>query len=298
MSESPRRPRASEIARALRMRLELDRQMGLDAARRPTAATPARATPRTAASPAPTTAARGPASKSAPASAPRAPRARTAPPPAAPVAPAPATEPAPARPVSTPALVDPATLSPKGLRLRAIQEPALVCRRCPLCESRIQVVFGVGNPDTTLLFVGEAPGADEDEQGEPFVGRAGKLLDQVLAEVGITRAQIYIANTIKCRPPGNRTPAPAEIEACAPWLQQQIEVVAPRLIVTLGNVSTKALLKTETGIMRLRGRQQMWGDIPVIPTMHPAYLLRNPPDMAKWREDFQVIAAAWRALQA
>src|SRR5688572_8571354 len=132
------------------------------------------------------------------------------------------------------------------------------CTLCPLARTRTNVVFGVGRPDSQLMFVGEAPGRDEDLQGEPFVGRAGQLLDRLLAEVGISRDTVYIANVLKCRPPGNRNPQPVEIDACKGYLRSQIRLIRPRVVVTLGNFATKLLLRTEMGITRLRGQAFPW----------------------------------------
>lgn len=171
--------------------------------------------------------------------------------------------------------------------LEAVAEEAFTCTRCTLAEGRTQVVFGMGNPDTGLLFVGEGPGAEEDRQGLPFVGRSGELLDRLLREeLGITRDQCYIANVVKCRPPGNRDPKPDEIAACRPWLQAQLDLIAPRVVVTLGNVASKALLQTTTGITKLRGRAYPFGSAVLIPTFHPAAALRGGAEpLAKMRAD-------------
>lgn len=140
----------------------------------------------------------------------------------------------------------------------------------------MQVVFGQGDPAAELLFVGEAPGAEEDRQGLPFVGRSGQLLDRFLAEeVGMTREQCYIANVVKCRPPGNRNPTPAEIAACRPYLSRQIELIAPKVVVTLGNFAARLLLDTPLGITKLRGQTYPFGDAVLVPTVHPAYVLRG-----------------------
>ena len=151
------------------------------------------------------------------------------------------------------------------------------CSRCKLhALGRTQVVFGVGNPNAELMFVGEAPGADEDIQGEPFVGKAGQLLTKIIEAIGMTRDQVYIANVIKCRPPGNRNPEPDEVEQCEPFLFRQIDTVKPKVIVALGKFAAQCLLKTETPISRLRGQEFTYRDVILIPTFHPAYLLRNP----------------------
>jgi DNA polymerase len=151
------------------------------------------------------------------------------------------------------------------------------CSRCKLHTlGRKQVVFGVGNPSADLMFVGEAPGADEDMQGEPFVGRAGQLLTKIIEAIGLTRGDVYIANVIKCRPPGNRNPEPDEVEQCEPFLFRQIDTIKPKVIVALGKFAAQCLLKTETPISRLRGQEFAYRDAILIPTFHPAYLLRNP----------------------
>lgn len=151
------------------------------------------------------------------------------------------------------------------------------CSRCKLHTlGRRQVVFGVGNPDADLMFVGEAPGADEDEQGIPFVGRAGQLLTKMIGAIEMTREQVYIANVIKCRPPGNRNPEPDEVEQCEPFLFQQIDAIRPTVIVALGKFAAQALLRTQDPISRLRGRVYDFRGAKLIPTFHPAYLLRNP----------------------
>ena len=164
---------------------------------------------------------------------------------------------------------------------------ASTCTRCALAAGRTQVVFGVGSPQAKLLFVGEGPGREEDLAGEPFVGRSGKLLDRLMAEeVGLTRAECYIANVVKCRPPNNRDPAPKEIAACRPYLDEQIELIGPSVIVTLGNFSTKLLLESTQGIRALRGQVFERGRARVVPTYHPAYVLRAGGEaMAEMRAD-------------
>ena len=160
------------------------------------------------------------------------------------------------------------------------------CRACGLCKQRKQAVFGVGAQAGPWLFGGEGPGADEDEQGEPFVGQAGRLLDNMLAAIGCKRGRdVYIANVVKCRPPGNRTPTPQESAACAPFLDRQIELVAPRLIVALGKTAIVRLLGTEASVASLRGTVHRYKGIPVVVTYHPAYLLRSPPEKSKAWED-------------
>jgi DNA polymerase len=167
------------------------------------------------------------------------------------------------------------------------------CTRCALAGTRTQVVFGVGDPDADLMFIGEAPGMHEDRQGEPFVGAAGQLLTRMLGEIGLTREQVYIANVLKCRPPGNRDPLPGEIEACTPWLVEQIGTIQPKVLVTLGNFATKFVLQTQRGITSMRGAVYPWHDRSVIPTFHPAAILRGGGErsrqFADLREDFALI---------
>jgi DNA polymerase len=163
--------------------------------------------------------------------------------------------------------------------LAELEQEALGCTRCPLATGRTQVVFGVGDPASDLMFVGEGPGQEEDLKGEPFVGRSGKLLDRLLwEELGLTRSACYIANVVKCRPPGNRDPEPDEIAACRPYLESQVDLIAPRVIVTLGNFATKLLLATSEGITRLRGRVYPMAGRPatvIVPTFHPSAALRS-----------------------
>ena len=186
--------------------------------------------------------------------------------------------------------------------LEQIRDEAVACTRCPLSEGRTQVVFGVGDPDADLMFVGEAPGFHEDRKGEPFVGAAGGLLTGLLEGIGLSREQVYIANTLKCRPPGNRDPLPAEIDACHPFLLEQIDAIDPLLIVTLGNFATKLLLQTQTGISRLRGQRFTYRDRALIPTFHPAAVLhgggRGGPQMALMEDDFRLIAKVLEELRA
>ena len=160
------------------------------------------------------------------------------------------------------------------------------CRACDLCKQRKQAVLGVGHPTAPWLFVGEGPGADEDELGEPFVGQGGKLLDSMLAAIGCERGrEVYIANVVKCRPPGNRTPTHDEAAACAPFLDRQVELIGPKLIVALGKTAATRLLGTEASLASLRGRVHRYRGIPVVVTYHPAYLLRSLPEKAKAWED-------------
>ena len=174
-----------------------------------------------------------------------------------------------------------------------VAQEASTCTKCRLATSRTQVVFGVGNPDADLLFIGEAPGQHEDKQGEPFVGAAGQLLTRMLGEIGLTREQVYIANILKCRPPGNRDPQEDEIETCTPWLIEQISLIQPQVIATLGNFATKFVLQTQTGITRMRGSVYPWHGRTVIPTFHPAAILRGGGEKGRQfgelQEDFALI---------
>ena len=162
------------------------------------------------------------------------------------------------------------------------------CQRCKLHGlGRTQVVFGVGNADADLMFVGEAPGADEDLQGEPFVGRAGQLLTKIIEAIGLRRDQVYIANVIKCRPPGNRNPEPDEVDSCEPFLFRQIDAIKPKVIIALGKFAAQSLLKTGDPITRLRGRVFNYRGASLIPTFHPAFLLRNPSAKREVWEDMK-----------
>jgi uracil-DNA glycosylase family 4 len=165
------------------------------------------------------------------------------------------------------------------------------CTRCQLSKGRTNIVFGVGNPKADLVIVGEAPGRDEDIQGEPFVGQAGKLLTDILGAIGLSRSDVYICNVIKCRPPENRPPETEEIEKCSPFLQAQLAAISPKLICTLGKFATQTLLQTQAPISRLRGNFQDYQGIPVMPTFHPAYLLRNPGAKKDVWEDMKKIHA-------
>jgi uracil-DNA glycosylase family 4 len=175
-----------------------------------------------------------------------------------------------------------------------LEREALTCTKCPLAATRTQVVFGVGDPDADLLFVGEGPGEQEDLTGEPFVGRAGRLLTSLIEGIGLTRADVYIANVVKCRPPGNRDPLPLEIESCWPYLDAQIAFIEPRVVVTLGNFATKLLLETKDGITKLRGKEFPFRDRAVlIPVFHPSAVLRNGgAALAQARADFVTIKRA------
>jgi DNA polymerase len=178
-----------------------------------------------------------------------------------------------------------------GTTLAEVAAAAQTCALCKLAGNRTQVVFGVGKADADLMFVGEGPGEQEDLKGEPFVGRAGQLLTQLIAGIGLTRDDVYIANVVKCRPPGNRDPQPDEIEACAPWLDRQLELIRPKVIVTLGNFATKLLLQTKDGITKLRGREFAFAragrHAVLIPTLHPSAVLRSGGKaLAEARSDF------------
>lgn len=166
------------------------------------------------------------------------------------------------------------------------------CDRCKLhALGRRQIVFGVGNPHADLMFVGEGPGADEDAKGEPFVGRAGQLLTKIIEAIGLTRAEVYIANVIKCRPPGNRNPEPDEVEQCEPFLFRQIDTINPVVIVALGKFAAQSLLRTDEPISRLRGREVRYRDSILMPTYHPAYLLRSPSAKRYVWEDMKRVKA-------
>lgn len=179
--------------------------------------------------------------------------------------------------------------------LRAIREDIGDCRRCKLCERRTHVVFGVGDPHAELMFVGEGPGEDEDRKGEPFVGRAGQLLTDIITRgMGLERKDVYIANVVKCRPPGNRNPEPAEIAACQPFLFRQIEAVSPKVVVALGKFAAQTLLETATPISKLRGRWFPFRGRRLMPTFHPSYLLRNPADKKLVWEDVKLVMAELR----
>jgi DNA polymerase len=184
----------------------------------------------------------------------------------------------------------PVAFSKSADALRAIRDDIGDCTRCKLHTlGRTQVVFGVGNPEADLMFVGEAPGADEDEQGIPFVGRAGQLLTKIIEAINLTRDDVYIANIIKCRPPQNRNPEPDEVASCEPFLFSQIDVIKPKVIVALGKYAAQTLLRTETPISRLRGQVFDYRGAKLIPTFHPAYLLRNPSSKREVWEDMKLV---------
>jgi len=184
--------------------------------------------------------------------------------------------------------VDMSSAEERREELKAVWQAASTCTRCPqLAAVRHTVVFGSGNADADLMFVGEAPGADEDIQGEPFVGRAGQLLTKIIEAINLRREDVYIANVIKCRPPQNRNPEPDEVEQCEPFLFRQIDVIKPKVIVALGKFAAQCLLKTTDPITRIRGREYRYRDAILMPTYHPAYLLRNPSSKREVWEDMK-----------
>jgi DNA polymerase len=163
------------------------------------------------------------------------------------------------------------------------------CQRCKLCRSRTRIVFGTGNPQARLMFIGEGPGQEEDRAGEPFVGAAGQLLDRIIEAIKLKRSDVYIANVVKCRPPGNRLPEPDEIATCFPFLRRQIAAIRPLFICTLGGCAVQTLLRTSEAVSRLRGRLFEFEGIRVLPTFHPAYLLRNPEKKRDVWEDMKLL---------
>ena len=185
---------------------------------------------------------------------------------------------------------DPKAREAKAAQLAELDgQQVAVCTKCPLHKSRTHTVFGVGNPDADVVFVGEAPGRDEDLQGEPFVGRAGKLLTKIIEAMGYKRSDVYIANIVKCRPPNNRNPEPDEVATCKPFLIRQVEAIHPRVIVCLGSVATQNLLETDAKISGMRGKFTEWQGTPVMPTYHPAFLLRNSNMKKPVWEDMQKV---------
>ncbi|HEU4342785.1 MAG TPA: uracil-DNA glycosylase [Candidatus Binatia bacterium] len=173
------------------------------------------------------------------------------------------------------------------------------CRRCKLWPGRTHLVFGVGNPRAKLMFIGEGPGRDEDLQGEPFVGRAGQLLTDIITKgMGLKREDVYIANVVKCRPPDNRNPEPDEVASCEPFLRKQIDLVRPEIIVALGKFAVQSLLKSKAPITRVRGQWHSYHGIKLMPTFHPAYLLRNPGDKKLVWEDIKKVIKELRGLDA
>lgn len=211
------------------------------------------------------------------------------------------TLPVPAAPGAEPAPPSPATRVPADpAAWQALEAEVAACTRCPLHKTRTRPVFGVGSRSAQWLVIGEAPGAEEDRQGEPFVGRAGKLLDEMLAAIGLDRRTVYIANILKSRPPNNRDPTPEEVQACEPYLRRQIELLRPRIILAVGRIAAQNLLKTDTRIGALRGRVHRYpnGGIPVIVTYHPAYLLRTPAEKRKAWQDLTLAVRTFREAAA
>lgn len=208
---------------------------------------------------------------------------------------APRVQPAPA-PVPAPAMGEPVAAGPVPLMdWSALESAVSGCEACPLCRGRTQAVFGVGDRKAEWMVIGEAPGEQEDLRGEPFVGPSGQLLDNMLRAVGVKRGQgVYIANVLKCRPPGNRNPQPDEIAQCEPFLRRQVELVQPRIILAMGRFAVQALLQSQEAIGKLRGRVHRYGDVPLVVTYHPAYLLRNLADKARAWDD---LCLARRVLQ-
>ena len=185
---------------------------------------------------------------------------------------------------------------PQAQTLESIWNDLEGCQRCKLHIGRTHIVFGMGNPQADLLFIGEAPGYDEDQQGKPFVGKAGELLTRIIEAIGLRRDDVYIANIIKCRPPRNRDPEPDEIAQCQPFLRQQLEVIQPKIICALGRIAAQTLLNTPSSISRLRGRWYDYHGIKLMPTYHPAYLLRNPQDKRLVWKDMQKVQQEYEAL--
>lgn len=263
------------LRQALLARLRFERAMGIESIHpvaleaAPVSAPPPSPAPAIATPSAPSIALRAATpAKPAPVSAPPVPRAEAAPPKSA-------------------------TPADKAQRWRILEAKAMACTACALSKGRTNVVFGTGNRNAELVFVGEGPGFDEDQQGIPFVGRAGQFLDKIIAAMKLKREDLYICNVVKCRPPENRTPLPDEIAACWPYLNEQIELIAPKVIVTLGAPATKTLLKTTQGIMALRGRWFAFNGITVMPTFHPAFVLRSYTEenrRAVWEDMKKVMA--------
>ncbi len=189
-----------------------------------------------------------------------------------------------------------ADAAPERLTLKLVRDDLGDCQRCRLAAGRRNIVFGVGNPSADLVFVGEAPGADEDAQGEPFVGAAGQLLTKMIEAMGFSRQDVYIANVLKCRPPGNRDPQPDEVDSCEPFLKQQLAAIRPRMIVALGRFATHTLLRVDTPISRIRGTFGSYEGVPLMPTFHPAALLREPARKREVWADLQQVIAALRGM--
>lgn len=208
-----------------------------------------------------------------------------------------------------PASPMPASSAPAGSDARAaailrmdwpaLREAVADCRACGLCDTRRNTVFGSGNPAAPWMIIGEAPGAEEDARGDPFVGQAGQLLDAMLGAIDMQRARdVFIANVLKCRPPGNRNPAPEEVARCLPHLLRQVELVRPQLILLMGRFAAHAMLETDASIASLRGRVHRVANLPAIVTYHPAYLLRTPQDKAKSWQDLLLARSIWKGLQS
>jgi uracil-DNA glycosylase len=183
-----------------------------------------------------------------------------------------------------------------AVALAQVREELGDCQRCKLAAGRKNLVFGVGNPNAHLVFVGEGPGAEEDERGEPFVGKAGQLLTKMIEAMGYARADVYICNVVKCRPPGNRNPEPDEIAACEPFLKAQLAAIRPRMVVALGKFAVQCLLRDDTPITRLRGQLRQYEGIALMPTFHPAYLLRDPSKKKEAWQDLKAVMAALKEL--
>ena len=261
-------PAADSLAANLRQLVELDRSFGVGFVHRsPVPAISSAAAPAPVAGPRPATAIVAYAKPARPAPAPS------------------ATMPTPP-PVPAPASGLPAA------DLAAVAAEAKTCERCGLCAKRLNAVPGEGDPGARLVFVGEGPGADEDAQGRPFIGRAGDLLTAMIGAMGFARSEVFICNVVKCRPPDNRLPERDEIAACLPYLHRQLLAIRPTVICTLGNTPLRALMEDEKlGITKLRGQRLEWRGIPLVPTFHPAYLLRNPPAKKPCWEDLKVVLA-------
>jgi DNA polymerase len=205
-----------------------------------------------------------------------------------------------AREVPATAPAGPDAAEPRGgatrLTLQVVRETLGECTRCKLHTGRKTIVFGVGNPHASLVFVGEGPGYDEDQQGEPFVGKAGQLLDRMIGAMGLERKDVYIANVVKCRPPGNRNPEPDEVAACQPFLRMQLDAIAPRIIVALGKFAAQTLLSSSAPISALRGQWHTYQGIAVMPTFHPAFLLRSPDRKRDAWNDLKLVMTEMKRL--
>ena len=207
----------------------------------------------------------------------------------------PAAQPAARAPDKTPVTLPSLPSLPPGIDWGPLRERVAGCTLCDLCKTRTQTVFGVGNTQADWLVIGEAPGAEEDRQGEPFVGRAGQLLNAMLLAIGLPRETVFIANILKCRPPGNRDPAPAEVSRCLPYLSAQIALLKPRIMLAVGRIAAQNLLATDAPLARLRGKLHTFGEAntPLVITYHPAYLLRTPADKRKAWEDLKFARATY-----